>query len=549
MSAVAKLKELASDPQSPILRAAQRALAATGDYEFLAQILTIVDAVRSTPIRMSGGEVDIWDHAPLPKRLDVVRRRLLACSLGEPVAESLRLVAFERDTDDIATIERHLEASRDLSAWGNAIHALHILAPERAKVAVGNVVASVPSITGRARLLRMAAIAGVPIDVDEAFRCAIAELPAEVPDERNGFDLILLISDVVSKMTLPLPLVNVVERELPDSAGDRRARLWQLAFECHSASIGDYAASCIVSWTQDAGNACRYFIEHPDLANGHRLLLIERCERAIEDEHSWYDWVTAQALELLLQLGCYTSTASALVSILERAARVTIAARKATSTNLSPGDLAFFRSLPSEHAASHLEFQMGPLIPVVARARSFLPQSALTCLLSFDFNVSEAAFSDLRLALSDVPDPAIDGELAQIQDLSTLLSGLLIVCPRGPTPTRLELLERGLRACYCHPAGMHRMQRAIEACWCRDVLQMILKFVSDVEVWSEYDSQFFWEFSRMVARRVREDDCVAIEDALRIAKTEFAKRILLLWRAQTLGGRVGLSTLASSSSA
>lgn len=547
-AAVAQLKELVSDQQSPILRAAQRALAATGDYEFLAQILTIVDAIRSTPIRMSGGEVDIWDQAPLPKRLDVVRRRLLSCSLGEPVSESLRLVAFERDTGDIATIERHLEASRDLSAWGNGIHALHIVAPERAKIAVKRGVASVPSLTGRARLLRMAALAGVPIDVEEAFRCAIAELPADVRDERSDFDLISLISDVIGKMTLPVTLVSVVERELPHSTGDRRARLWQLAFGCHSAWIGDYAASCIADWTQDAGNACRYFIEHPDLADGHRSLLIEHCERAIENEHCWYDWVTRQALELLLQLGCSTSTVSVLTAMLERAARVTIAAREGTLTNLSSGDLAFLGAFPSEHLVAHLELQMSPLISVVARARSFLPQSALTCLLSFDFHVSEDALSELRLALSDVPDTAIDDELVRIHDLSTLLSGLLIVCPRGPTPTRLELLERGLRASYCHPAGMHRVQRAIETCWCPDVLQMVLKFVADVGEWSEYDSQFFWDFSRLVARRVREDDGAAIEDALRMAKTEFAKRILLLWRAQTLGERVGLSSLTSSRS-
>lgn len=544
--AVAKLKELVSDQQSPILHAARRALAATGDYEFLGEILKNVDTMRSTPFKMSGGEADIWDRAPLPKRLDVVRRRLASCSLGDAVSESLRLIAFERDPEDIPTIERHLEASRDISAWGNAIYALHIVAPERAKIAVQHGVSSVSSITGRARLLRIASLAGVPIDIDEAFRYSIAELPAEALDQRGDFDLISLISDVIDKTTLPSSLVNVVERELPDSVGNRRQRLWQIALGCNSTCIGDYALSRIVGWTQDVGNACRYFIEHPDLATAHRVQVIECCERAIKDEKNWYDWATAQALELLVQLGHSTSTATTLAVMLMRATRVTIAARTGISADLAPNDLALLHSLQSKHAITHLEFLIGPLIPVITRARSLLPPSALTCLLSFDYHVPKSTLSDLRLALSDLPDEVIDGELARVQDLSTLLSGLLIVCTRGATPTRLNLLELGLKASYCHPAGMHRIQQAIDACWCPDVLKMVLKFVADVEEWSEFDSQFFWECARQVARRVGDDDRVPIEEALRSAKTAFARRILTLWRSQTLGQRVGLSSLVPS---
>ncbi|RRW87690.1 restriction endonuclease [Pandoraea apista] len=547
-ASVLKLKNLATDQTSPISQAVQRALAATGDPEFLISTLIAVDRIRSTPIQMSGGEVDIWDHAPLPKRLDVVRQRLLSCPLGEPVAESLRLVAFERDAADIPIIEKHLDAARDLSAWGGAIYALRIVAPERARIAVERCVADTSAVTGRARLLRVAAKAGVPIDIAEAFRCAIADLSTEAVGERDNLDLILLVSDVIGKMTLSLPQVSVLEQELPNSIGDRRARLWQLAVGCHSARIADYAASCISNWTHDSGSACRYFIEHPDLADVSCPQLIEHCERAVEREQDWYDWATTQAMELLLQLGCYESMAKALAAMLKRAARITVATREGTQDTLDPGDLACLHTLRSECPDIHFGLHMVRVIRLVARARMHLPQSALLCLLSFDFHISDADLSDLRRALSDVPDAVVDQELAQVRDLSTLLSGLLIVCYRGLTPTRLALLERGLAGSYCHPAGMHRMQRAMDACWCPDVLQMVLKFVSGLDVWSEYDSQFFWDFARLVARRVREEDCAAIEHALGRAKTEFAARILLIWRTQALGGRVGLSTLALSSS-
>lgn len=540
-AAVSKLKELAGDERSPILRAVQRAIAATGDVDYLTQLLAFVDPMRSTPIRMSGGEVDIWDHAPLPAKLDIVRRRLTACTPGEPVGESLRLLTFERDFNDVALVEKHLAASRDISAWGNAVNALQLIAPERAKLAVERDVASVPSITGRARLFRIAALAGVSVNVDEAFECAVAELPpAEMP-EHAGHDLSSLISDVIGKTKLSPAQVSVIERELPCSAGDRRARLWQLAFGCNSASIGDYAVSCIAAWGTDAGNACQYFIAQPDMVNVHRVQLIDCCERAIENERNWYNWTTSRALELLQQLGGISSQAARTLStMIERAVRIVTAVRENNCANLSEEDAALLRLLPSEHADMHLELELAGLIPVLARSRAILPVGVLASLLWVDFHVSESQWQDIRLALSDIPDEVIDAELVQIRDLSAMVTSLAIVCARGATPVRVLLLGRTLRGCYRNPAAMTRLEKAVEACWCTEVLEMILGFVCDVEEWSEYDSQFFWTFTRMVAGKISEDDRTAIENALVAAKTEFSRRIMQIWRSQTLGQRVGL---------
>jgi hypothetical protein len=540
-ASASKLKELARDEQSPILRAVQRAIAATGDVDYLTQLLVAVDPIRSAPIQVSGGDVDIWDHAPLPARLDIVRRRLAVCTPGEPIGESLRLLAFERDVDDIALVEKHLAASRDITAWGNAINALQMITPERAKLVVERDVASVPSIVGRARLLRIAALAGIPVNVDEVFECAIAELPPEEQSGHGDHYLSLLISDVIEKNKLSPALVAVIERELPCSTDGRRARLWQLAFGCNSASIGDYALSCIGAWGTDAGNACQYFIAQPDVANVHRVKLIDCCEGAIENERNWYSWTTSRALELLQQSGGFSSQAAYnLSSMIERAVRIVTAVRENTCANLSKEDAALHRSLPSEHVDIHLELVLAALIPVLARSRSILPVSVLASLLWVDFHVSESQWQNMRLALSEIPDEVIDAELVQIRDMSALVTSLAIVCARGATPARVLLLGRVLRECYRHPGAMTRVQKAIEACWCTEILEMILGFVGDVDEWSEYDSQFFWTFTRMVAGKISENDRTAIESALVVAKNEFARRILQIWRAQTLGPRIGL---------
>jgi hypothetical protein len=146
----------------------------------------------------------------------------------------------------------------------------------------------------------------------------------------------------------------------------------------------------------------------------------------------------------------------------------------------------------------------------------------------------------MRLALSEIPDEVIDAELVQIRDMSALVTSLAIVCARGATPVRVLLLGSVLRECYRHPGAMTRVQKAIEACWCTEILEMILGFVGDVDEWSEHDSHFFWTFARMVAGKISENDRAAIENALVVAKNEFARRILRIWRAQTLGPKVGL---------
>ncbi|MDK3025537.1 hypothetical protein QO239_23355 [Cupriavidus taiwanensis] len=541
--AVSKLKELARDKRDPIHHAIQRAIAATGDVDYLTQVLDLVDPIRSTPVRMSGGEADIWDHAPLPARLDIVRGRLAACTPGEPVGESLRLLAFERDVRDVALVETHLAASRDVNAWGNAIRALQMIAPVRAKLAVERDVASIPNVDGRARLLRIAALAGVPVDLQEAFECAIAELVSEGTSGRSGHDLCLLISDVIEKTGLSPAQVSVIECELPRSTGSRRARLWQLAFGCNSASIGEFAMSCIAAWGRDAGSACQYFIAQPDMANAHRLQLIVCCERAIEGEEHWYSWETGKALELLQKLGGFSSkTARVLSAMIERAVRIVSVAREQNIADLSETDKSSAETLPTERADIHLELVLASRLPVVARSRAMLAPNVLTSLLWIDFHTAKSHWPDIRLALCDIRDDFIDAELIRIRDLSARVTSLAIVCTRGATPVRVLLLGRALKECYHHPGLMTLMEAAVEACWCGEVLEMVLKFVRDIEVWSEYDSQFFWPFTRMVARKVDEEDRTAIERAQMGAESEFARRILQIWRSQTLGQRVGLSS-------
>lgn len=116
------------------------------------------------------------------------------------------------------------------------------------------------------------------------------------------------------------------------------------------------------------------------------------------------------------------------------------------------------------------------------------------------------------------------------------------MCPRGATEVRVRLLEAALRQYHGHPAAMHTLTRAIKACWCEAVLEMVLRTVAQIPQWTEYEAQFFSEFTRMVAHRIQPENGPAIERAIADAQTSPAQRILNVWQTEALGRRIGLGT-------
>ncbi|WP_158898747.1 restriction endonuclease [Burkholderia sp. L27(2015)] len=544
--AIEKLKAMGQDVANPLQYQARRALAATGDEDFLREVLDIVDRLKSAPFAVSGGEVAIWESAPLPKRLDLARGRLSECNPGAPVGESLLLIALERNPEDVTLIEKHLAAATDLFGWQQALHALQAIAPIRAEQVLREVLASELTVSARARITRAAAFAGVPIDMRAAFECATAQIPESERDSSGDFALSLLISDVVAKSALPPDLMNAVERDLPASVGDRRARLWHLAQHCESPAIAQYALACIDAWGTDTGHACNFFLHQQRLLRPRRDALLMSCERHLLDESTWYQWSTTYVLELLAVLGMSATAADVLSAMVRRLVRVQDATITGQTDSLEDKERALLATMTPEHTRSHLAMLVAPLVPVVAQVRCLIPKATLLSLLQFDVHSSSVS-DDLRAALSDCSDAEIDHVLEQVDELWTTLSGLVVVCQRGYTKTRGRLLEHLLGENYAHLAVIHQLCKAAEACWCREVLEAILRTVVRIERWTQYEEQFFWDVVRMVGRNIGKDDLPIIEVASADAKTPFAARILTLLRDQATGKRIGASWLISES--
>lgn len=531
---IAKLRTMKTRPGESLTHPMNMALAFAGDEIYLRTLLPEVDAHRSSGVTVSGGVMPIWDSAPIPTRLELARRRLNECPPGSPVGESLRLVAFEQDAGDAALIESHLHGATHTVAYHAALAAMQAVDPARAKASV-NAALAAPSATAanKALILRVAAKANIDVDIHEAFHCATAEVP-----DGNTQELYRLIYDVVGRLSLPPDLVHALEEELPRSSDDRRQRLWQLASECHSEAIANYAASRVEMSDDDA---FRFFIAQPDLARSRQVKLVQACEKALDVPLTATNWTLVTVLRLLEQLGFTGKAVAVLSATVERLVRVDEAARRNELDTLSADDLAVIGNGQRDNPSIQLSILASQLVPIVARVRKRLTANIPLLLLNFDFTSSSVA-GEMKAALSGHTDESIDQVLQQIADTWVTVSGLSIACPRGATEVRVRLLEAALRQHYGHLAAMHTLTQAVEACWSEAVLEMVLRTVAQIPQWTEYEAQFFNEFTRMVAQRIQPENGPGIERAIAEAQTGPAQRVLNVWQTEALGRRIGLGT-------
>ncbi len=330
--ALAKLQTLQHRKDEPLSHPVNMALAVAGDQGYLQTLLPEVDAHRSGGVTVTGGDLEIWDTAPLPARLDLARRRLNQSTPSEPVGESLRLVAFEGDARDSDLFERHVQGAKHRVALHSALHALHVVAPARAK-AIMDTFLTDPTATliDKARALQMAFSIGIAVDVRDAFNIAVADIGEEDTAELHN-----LVRNFLSHSPLPPDLIGVIEDELPASVGDRRARLWRLAFECDSELIADHAASRLDLWAEDAHSACCFFIAQTRHAQSRRTRLIHACELGLDAPTDLGDGTLERTLRLLEELGFTPKAVQVLCVTLERLASVAQAVDRDQLDALAP---------------------------------------------------------------------------------------------------------------------------------------------------------------------------------------------------------------------
>lgn len=282
----------------------------------------------------------------------------------------------------------------------------------------------------------------------------------------------------------------------------------------------------------------------PDTLHSQREQLIHAMEVGLAKESTWFSWGVSRAFALVGKLGFSAQIAGLLSAMVERLTRVRRAVETGDIPSLSPSDAEILATTKQEDMTHHIEALVAPLIPAAASARLFLSEDVLLSLLYFDTSMY-GVVDDLRDALSDLTDAAIDQALLQIEKNGTSLHGLVVACARGPSQVRVEMLARQLQHYYCIPMGLTLLCKAIESCWCKAICRMVVKTVAEIPKWSADTENFFWDFAKMVGRNVGPDDLGDIKIELSGARTSFAQRILGIWYDLASGERVGLARIPS----
>lgn len=541
--AVARLRDATIEADRQISYSACRALASTGDATYLRGLLPEIDRLKSLPMKFSGGNTDVWKAAPLSMRVNLARERLSKCDAGEPVGESLLLLAYEKDPCDIPTVELHLRAASNLTAFQIGLYTLHAIAPLEAKKIFDEVLLAHEEPHNKASLIRVASGIGIDIDTRLAFECAIVEATSDGIDDNSEYNLQRLITDVLKRAELPLDMVSIIERDLPSATGARKARLWQVAYRCESSTIANYALSCIEEWNLDRGYACNYFIEMLNSVLTPKQVILSLCERGLLQRKNEYDWTTVRVFELVALLGFTDKIVTSLSMMINRLARIRSAVVDEDYTKLSNEDLQVYDSIKSDHMLIHLGWIATTLITAAAKARQLLSCDDILLLLPFQTHGNDDLIELQREMISDIEDDDVDHVLVNISDAWSRLSILLILSSRKPTGIRIKLFEQELRTFYNHPAALNILRRAVKQCWCKEILDMILNTVASFPVWREQDAQFFWDFVKMIAKQVHVEDLPIIESAALSAKTPFAVKIINIWREHASEEKIGLARL------
>lgn len=541
LSAIEVLKRYATDKTDPMQHVAARATAASGDLSYLRELLPEIDERRAGGFGMSGGEIDVWQAAPLPARLRVARERVETCKPGAPVNESLHHIAIEEDPDDTALVERHLAAADELTNWTIRLRALRDINPDRAAEIARAMVNTCTDSLDRVSVLDAIVATGIHIPQEEALEYIVA-LGVEHADGRGSHNAGTVIKTATADQPLPPNSIERVEQLLPTSEAALRSYLWQISCAAPSSALTEYAISTVDGWSEDVGYACNYLLAQEAYAQANQQRVLDACESGLEREDTWYTWDTWRALELVGKLGFTERSARALSSMIQRLVRVLQAAEDNKLEELAAEDAKLIQGVEPKHVRNRMGHHASQLVPAIRKARSLLGSADVLSMLRFDLS-HYSCLPDIVGALEDISDLAIDATLARLRDPWVIKSSLLVTAHRGATTLRVQMLKEQLLVDYNHLAALHIIGQALQACWCTEVCDMVVAVIAGIPEWSEYDSQFFWEIIRVVAGKIGPEDKPILERALQLAKTDFARRVLTLWIHDAAPHRIGMRGL------
>lgn len=537
--AMSFLREAAKDKRSDTGFIAARALASSGDRQFLLKLLAEVDQCRQMGWMMSGGDIAVWEEASFADRIAIARERLSSVEPGEPVNESVNLIGYEASKEDVQLLESHFYSAKDITAWSVALRAIgngdHDLAQRLFEEALSDEASS----NGKAILLRTGHKLGLSIDPEAAFFLlkALSTEASQDDDVRARHDL---IQEVLGELPLTMNIRCAVEQDLPVSTGEWKSSLWQMAAHVDSPLLAIAALDSFESDPDSVGMAANFFLAHEALRNEYGDDLQSAIERYLQGKANWFTFNSWRVLALAAEIGLTEKALELLQAMVLRLVELLELSEDGTMPTFDESEEHIALEFKIDHARTRLGRYAGYLVPGALGACGLLPPEVLVKFLHFDLPNSSPG-KEIVNVYREMDSILLDDELESVRDVWVQRAGLKMVCEFGLTDRRLELLRSHLREGYCHPAVLSLVTTALEKCWNSSACAMVVETISEFEEWPEERQQFFWDFIRMVGARLTSADRTLVERHLALAKTDFARRVLRIWRQTTLDSRVGLS--------
>lgn len=456
---------------------AKRALARLGDPEVLADALQQVDRYTAASVKVSGGEVALWETAPPTAAVRVARQRIQTTK-NTPLAGTIEALAQWGTDEDVNRIaDVLLQPGQTLMSFIRGLHSLHNRDPIRGRDVLKDAIDAETSLD-RVYLYDLADSLGYNIDsqwLADRLVQPISELTSpETENTDSTYTAWFLVVEQAAKLLCKHPLPEKTVQTLVDAfdeAGDdQRGLIWRVAREHRIEVFDPIAREILLSGEGDVALAARYAaVRTWDDA----LEVIASLKKSLSTPGKFSPWIEVNLVELMLawnQVDFGTSIVRDRVLELVRAW---------VAQSDQPDEEEGTR-----RAQLELEMRLSRWNDLLQRLAPQLSESDIRQILrvdamSFGGNVPSWVVAlaerlneaDLDRCIRDAP-----------RDMQIYL--LQCACHRGPTQTRLAVFQEAVTMMLNNPSPQTAVLQAADALWSDQVLSIIVE-VFATEPWPE----------------------------------------------------------------
>lgn len=458
---------------------ARRALALAGDEEFLRSLLATADEwSEPTPI-FQNRENELWALVPAHVALRLARERLTQEPPSAPLGMSLTTLARHGDDSDIHFIRGVMDGYRWFPAFCHAFRCFFALAPSLAVEDIRSRIRATENPEGKFNLSELLHGQGQQIDVPWMLSFALDELGSGSQVDNDPFRQRRSTAiTMLCESDIPQDLRERIVRAYPDADMRLRGQLWRLAIAHKLPEFDSLAFAAVASISNDELEEAAQFAAVREWCPADRSsftrALVQRIQPCSE---LWYSSDQRPILEYLLAHGEH----DVVTGVIEEQLRALLEAYHSTLMGQEPqlmvGSVNMLEGMGPVVAQQKIATYAGPLIFPAARVADRLPTRLRAELLLLHITWM-GVLDPFRQLLRSVEDEELDRCLQLISNHNMLGHAMKVVLERGPTPTRLRLLEEALTHLVEHSYIDQGFIEAAKCFWSETVAQMVITCVS-----------------------------------------------------------------------